>query len=90
MYAYSQGGHETLGSHCHHHVHQLLRVFPEQGNNCLLCAVGEGAAAITPAMALHQLLHQWSTAETELPKEGAWLAEMVCLHTVTHMPLPCH
>ena len=65
MYAYSQGGHDPPGSHCHHHVHQLLRVLPEQTNNCLLCAVGEGAAATTQAMALHQLLHHWSTAETE-------------------------
>ena len=65
MYAYSQGRHDPLGSHCHHHVHQLLRVLPEQANNCLLCAVGGGAAATTPAMALHQLLHHWSTAETE-------------------------
>ena len=39
MHVYSQGGHDPLGSHCHHHVHQLLRVLPEQGNNCLLCAV---------------------------------------------------
>ena len=66
MYVYSQGGHDPLGSHCHHHVHQLLRVLPKQGNNCLLCAVGEGAAATTPAMALHQLLHHWSTAETDI------------------------
>ena len=65
MYAYSQGGHDPTCSHCHHHVHQLLRVIPEQGNNYLLCAVGEGAATIIPVMALHQLLHHWSTAETE-------------------------
>ena len=65
MHVYSQGGHDALGSHCHHHVHQLLRGLPEQGNNCLLCAVGERAAATTPGMALHQLLHHWSTAETE-------------------------